>query len=204
MGCRPYPALRARCIGDHAATIYAELLGVRSSAGSLLGDRQSMRHADVVVTAGWLSALLAISATDLGDHAAALVWCSDTEQRGNDARHPELAGWAVLVRALIAYYQGRATRSAAMPPTGSTSRRPDGVHEARARRCAAAQCWATRLAWPSRRKATAAAGAPRPASPQPAPSPPARGRPAYTATSLLLVSRYQEAAEVTRRIIDGV
>jgi hypothetical protein len=68
-----------------STTIYAEMLGVRSFAGSLLGDRQSRRHVDVVVTAGWLYALLAISATDLGDHAAALVWCTDTERRGNDA-----------------------------------------------------------------------------------------------------------------------
>jgi hypothetical protein len=50
--------------------------------------------------------VLAISAADLGDHAAAVVWCTDTERRGRDAAYPELFGWAALTRSLITWYQG--------------------------------------------------------------------------------------------------
>jgi hypothetical protein len=49
-----------------------------------------------MVTTGWLSSLLAVSAADLGDHAAAIIWCTDTERRGQDAGYPELLGWAAL------------------------------------------------------------------------------------------------------------
>jgi len=104
-----------------STAVYDDLLSVRSFAGSLLGQHSQAsgrRHPDLVVTAGWLSSLLAISATDIGDRAAALVWCSDTERRGRDAGHPELLGWAALTRALIAYYQGQAHRSAALSRYG--------------------------------------------------------------------------------------
>ena len=138
--------------------------GVRSFAGSLLGDKESRRHADVVVTAGWLSALLAISATDLGDHPAALVWCTDTERRGNDAGHPELAGWAALTRALIAYYQGQAEQSASCAAQGQHVSAPGTVVHAKL----AAQEMRSRAMLgdtagiaEARRKATASAGAPR-------------------------------------------
>jgi len=191
-----------------SATVYDELLGVRSFAGSLLGDTQSRRHADVVVTAGWLSALLAISASDLGDHAAALVWCSDTERRGNDAGHPELAGWAALTRALIAYYQGQAGRSASHAAHGQHVTVPGTVVHAKL----AAQEMRSRAMLGdtagmagARRKAAAAAGALSPGfAATGAFSIPLEEDPPYTATSLLLVGRYQEAAEATRRIIDGV
>src|SRR6266567_1940585 len=78
-----------------SAAVYDDLLSVRSFAGSLLGRRAPpAQRPDLTVTAGWLSSLLSISAADIGDHAAALVWCADTERRGRDAGYPELQGWA--------------------------------------------------------------------------------------------------------------
>src|SRR6266568_2561236 len=89
-----------------SVAVYDEIVSARSFAGMLLDRGSRARRPDLAVTTGWLSSLLAISATDLGDHAAALVWCADTERRGREARYPELLGWAAFTRALIAYYRG--------------------------------------------------------------------------------------------------
>ena len=70
--------------------VYGELLSARSFAGTLLGQSAPRQRPDLTVTAGWLSSLLAISAADLGDHAAAVIWCTDTERRGRDASYPDL------------------------------------------------------------------------------------------------------------------
>jgi transcriptional regulator with XRE-family HTH domain len=103
-----------------SAAIYDELLSVRSAANSLLKQREGRagQGTDLIVTAGWLSSLLAISASDMGEHAAALVWCADTDRRGREGGHPELQGWATLTRALIAYYQGQPPRSMAIAAQG--------------------------------------------------------------------------------------
>lgn len=54
--------------------VYDELVSTRSFAGTLLDRRGRAQRSDLAVTAGWLSSLLAISAADLGDHPAAMVW----------------------------------------------------------------------------------------------------------------------------------
>ena len=74
-----------------SAAVYDEIVSARSFAGMLLGRGSPARRPELAVTTGWLSSLLAISATDLGDHAAALVWCADTERRGREARYPGAA-----------------------------------------------------------------------------------------------------------------
>jgi hypothetical protein len=191
-----------------SAAVYDELLSVRSFAGSLLGDAGSRRRSDLVVTAGWLSALLAVSATDMGDHAAALVWCSDTERHGRDAGHPELAGWAPLTRALIAYYQGQADRSAKLAERGQHSTQPGTVVYAKLAAQEMRSCAmlgdADGMA-DARRKAVAAIGALTPGfAVSGAFSIPLEEDPPYTATSLLLVGRYRDAAEATQRIIGTV
>ena len=101
-----------------SAAVYDELVSARSFAGTLLDRGGRARRPELAVTTGWLSSLLAISATDLGDHAAAVVWCADTERRGRDAGYPELLGWAALTRSLIAWYQGDPVRSAAAARRG--------------------------------------------------------------------------------------
>ncbi len=91
------------------------------------------RRPDLTVTAGWLSSLLAVSAADLGDHAAAVVWCARRRAPRHGTRGIlELAGWAALTRSLIAWYQGDPVRSAEAARLGQAGRRRDGrVRQAR-------------------------------------------------------------------------
>lgn len=188
--------------------VYDELLCVRSFAGTLLDRGRYARRSDLVVTTGWLSVLLAISATDLGDHATALVWCSDTERRGRDTGHPELEGWAALTRALNAYYQGQADRSAVLSRRGQQVTRPGTVPYAKLAaqemRSFAMMGDADGMASARRNAAAAIELLPSGAGAGGAFSIPLAQDPPYTATSLLLVHRYLEAAQATRQVINTV
>ncbi len=199
----------SRAVSVSAAfPVYDELLSVRSFAGTLLSREHGARHADVSVTAGWLSALLAIAATDLGDHAAALVWCADTERRGRDAGHPELAGWAALTKALIAYYQGRAHESAVHARRGQLVTRLGTAAYAKLAaqemRSLAMMGDADGMAAARRKAAAAIAQLPSSVATAGAFAVPLAADPPYTATSLLLVSKYEEAAKATQQVIDTV
>ena len=189
-----------------SAAVYGELLSARSFAGTLLGRSAPRQQPDLTVTAGWLSSLLAISAADLGDHAAAVIWCADTERRGRDASFPELLGWAALTRSLIAWYQGDPLASAAAARRGQSDGQPGSVAHARLAsqemRCQAMLGDAAGMAEARKRAAGAMAqlGPPTPAAS--VYSIPRAEDPPYTATSLLLAGRYAEAAQMTRRIIE--
>ena len=189
-----------------SAAVYGELLSARSFAGTLLGRSAPRHRPDLTVTAGWLSSLLAISAADLGDHAAAVIWCADTERRGRDASYPELLGWAALTRSLIAWYQGDPLASAAAARRGQADGQPGSVAHAKLAaqemRCRAMLGDAAGMADARRRAAAAMAqlGPPTPAAS--VYSVPQAEDPPYTATSLLLAGRYAEAAQMTRRIIE--
>ena len=189
-----------------SAAVYGELLSARSFAGTLLGQSPPRQRPDLTATAGWLSSLLAISAADLGDHAAAVVWCTDTERRGHDASYPELLGWAALTRSLIAWYQGDPLASAAAARRGQTAAQLGSVGHAKLAaqemRCRAMLGDAAGMAG-ARRRATAAMARLGPSAPVTSVySVPRAEDPPYTATSLLLAGRYAEAAGMTRRIID--
>jgi len=191
-----------------SAAVYDDLLGVRSFAGSLLGRGHAPpgQRPDLIVAAGWLSSLLSVSAADIGDHAAALVWCADTERRGRDAGFPELLGWAALTRALIAYYQGQPRQSAAVArrgqetaPLGTVARAKLAAQEMRS---LAMLGDAAGMA-EARRRAVVAVGKIAPGvATTGVYSIPRADDPPYTATSLLLVKRYQDAVETTRRLIE--
>lgn len=190
---------------DPSAAVYDELLSARSFAGTLLG-RHRPERSDLIVTTGWLSSLLAISASDLGDHASALVWCSDTERRARDAGYPELLGWAALTRALIAYYQGDAGQSAsaarrglAITPVGTAAYVKLAAQEMRS---LAMLGDADGMA-DARRRASAAAGVLTPSvAVSGVYSLPRAEDPPYTATSLLLTGHFRQAADMTRRLIE--
>jgi Helix-turn-helix domain len=189
-----------------SAAVYDELVAVRSFAGMLAACSPARRQPDLAVAAGWLSSLLAVSATDLGDHAAALVWCSDTERRAHDGGYPELAGWAALTRSLIAWYQGDPMRSAWAARKGQAEGGSGTAAYARLAaqemRCAAMLGDMAGMA-DARRRAADAMSALGPSVPTSgAYSIPQDGDPPYTATSLLLTGKYQEAAQITRRIIE--
>lgn len=188
-----------------SAAVYEELLSARSFAGTLRGRGGARRRPGLAVTTGWLSSLLAVSATDLGDHAAAMVWCADTERHSRDARYPELAGWAALTRALIAWYQGDPARSAAVACRGQAETTPGTVAYAKLAaqemRCAAMLGDTAGMTGARHRAALAIARAEASAPLSGIYSVPRAEDPPYTATSLLMARRYAEAAEMTRRII---
>jgi hypothetical protein len=189
-----------------SAAVYGDLLSARSFAGTLLGRSAPRQRSDLTVTNGWLSSLLAISAADLGDHAAAVVWCADTERRGRDAGYPELLGWAALTRSLIAWYQGDPVASAAAASRGHADGLPGSVAHvklaAQEMRCRAMLGDAAGMVGARLRAAAAMAqlGPPDPVTS--VYSVPRADNPPYTATSLLLAGRHAEAAEMTRQIID--
>lgn len=191
------------------AEVYDELLSVRSYAGNVIKNSGSAaQQTDVVLSAGWLSNLLAVAACDMGEHATARVWCSDAERRSHDARHPELAAWAVLTRAMIAFYQGQPRQSVSLAikgqriaPIGTVIHAKLATHEMRA---AAMISDASRVADARRYAATAIAALP--------PEAPVTGAfsinlaedPPYTGTSLLFVGEFSEAISATNRVIQQV
>jgi transcriptional regulator with XRE-family HTH domain len=188
-----------------SVAVHDELLSARSFAGTLLA-RARPEHPELVASAGWLSSLLAVSASDLGDHAEAVVWCADTERRGRQAGHPELLGWAALTRAVIAYYQGDAGQSAATARRGQADVRSGTVAclklAAQEMRSLAMLGDAEGMAAASRRADTAMEQLGPDAHGGGIYSVPRSDEPPYTATSLLLAGKYREAEQVTRRIIE--
>lgn len=187
-----------------SAAVYDELLSARAFAGNLLGSASPRLRPDLVVTTGWLSSLLAVSAADLGEHAAAVVWCADTERRGREAGYPELLGWAALTRSLIAWYQGDPSGSAAAARRGRADGQPRSVAHARLAaqemRCLAMLGDAAGMS-AARQQAAAVMAQLEPSTLGGVYSVPYDADPPYTATSLLLAGRHAEAAEMTRRIL---
>ncbi|MFI9552766.1 hypothetical protein [Nonomuraea endophytica] len=191
------------------AAVYDELLTVRSYANGLLTHAGHARpRTDLVVATGWLSHLLAVAACDMGEHAAARVWCSDAERRSVEARYPELAGWAALTKAMIAWYQGQPRQSATLSARGQSVAAQGTVVHAK---LASQEMRSAAMAGDidgmhrSRQRAVAAIAA----LPADVPTSGARSialsdDPPYTATSLLYVGRYQEAVTATNRVIETI
>jgi hypothetical protein len=157
---------------------------------------------------GWLSNLLAVAACDMGEQATARVWCSDAERRSEEARHPELAAWAIMTRALIAFYQGLPHQSVSLAawgqkvaPFGTVIHAKLAAHEMRA---AAMVGDASRVADARRYAACAIAALPPDASISGAFSINLAEDPPYTATSLLFVGEFGEAVSATNRVIKNI
>lgn len=191
------------------AHAYGELVAVRGYAGGAL-ERfgTTPRRTDLTLACGWLSGLLAVAAQDMGQHAAARLWCSDAERRSEEGRHPELAGWAIFTRAMVAHYQRLPRQSADLAARGQTIA-PMGtvVHAKLAAQEMRAAAMAKDIGTVTRaRKHAAAAIA---ALPSDAPTTgafsivPAEDPP-YTATSLLLAGHFREAVSATERVIQTV
>jgi transcriptional regulator with XRE-family HTH domain len=189
------------------AEIYGDLLNVRSYAGRLLDQPgvTARRRSDLIVAVGWLSNLLAVATSYMGDHESALVWCVDAERRSFESEHPDLAAWAALTRAMIAYYQGRTSRSIEfaiigqqVAPTGTAARAKLAAHEMRAR---AMLGDADGMTQAKHRAIEAMVGLPPDVSTTGAFSIAPSEDPPYTATSLLLLNCFQEAASTTRSVI---
>lgn len=186
---------------------HGELLQVRTFAGDLLQrpGMSSRRRSDLTVATGWLSNLLAVASSYLGDHKSALVWCVDAQRWSSLSGARELAGWASLTRAMIAYYQGRTSRSIEdavngqkTAPAGTAIRAKLIAHEMRARARAEDH---DGMVEAKRRAAEAIAKI--------STSVPATGvfsmalsaDPPYTATSLLHLGRFHDAALAAEAVI---
>ncbi|WP_223291076.1 helix-turn-helix domain-containing protein [Streptomyces avicenniae] len=189
--------------------VYDELVVVRSHVNEYLKDSRAMRLCkDMGLAAGWLSCLLAIAACDMGAHAASNLWCADAERRSRETGHPELAGWAMLTRSMIAYYQGRSGRSAALASQGQRSTSLGTIVHAKLAaqemRSAAMAGDAAGMDDSLRYAATAMRRIPSSSlgltgafSIASAEDPP------YTATSLMLLGRFSEAVSATDRVIQA-
>ena len=75
----------------------------RTSLGyvtDVLGKRVTLaQYRELLVVAGWLSALLACSCYDAGDHSAAETARRMTRQFGDHAGHGELIAWSFEIAA---------------------------------------------------------------------------------------------------------
>ncbi|WP_367137073.1 MULTISPECIES: helix-turn-helix domain-containing protein [Streptomyces] len=185
---------------------YDEIFAVRSYVSEILkGSRKVPQHKDISLHVGWLSCLLGIAACDAGDHAAAHIWCADAERRSQEARHPELAGWAVLTRSMIAFYQGQPRQSVLLASKGrDATAMGTSVHAKLAAQemRAAAMAGDVSHTEAARRYATKALVRLAPGSKEtgafsiaPAEEPP------YTATSLLLLGQFRESVSATNRVL---
>lgn len=194
----------------HPTSVYDELLGVRSYAGTLIDrvGRSVRNRSDLASVVGWLSCLLAVVTCDMGDHPAALLWCADAERRSQEAGHPEIAAWATHTRVMIAFYQGLARKAVALAergqhlaPGGSVVYAKLAAQEMRA--------WALLgnlegMEQARGRAAQAMAKLSSDAAVTGTFSIPLAEDPPYTATSLLLVNRFHDAASATERVIETV
>jgi hypothetical protein len=187
------------------ALVYHDLLAARSFARTILDTAGPPHRTRISVAAGWLSNLLAVVTSQLGDHAAASVWCADTERYGHDTRNPHLLAWAIHTRAVMAYYQGDARRSAETARRGQQFARSGTVPHAR---LAAQEMRSHAMLGNHRATVDARIRAERSLAALPprnvtgvfglAPS----EDPPYTATSLLLLGHHQEAVKATQRVLD--
>jgi hypothetical protein len=191
------------------AEVYDELLVVRSYATGLLDSAGAgPQHKDLALATGWLSALLAIAACDMGEHATSRVWCADAERRSQEVRHPQLAAWATLTRSMIAFYQGQPRQSMTLAAKGQRTA-PQGtvIHAKLASqemRAAAMVGDSLRMTKARRYAANAIAKLPSDAEATGAFSIALAEDPPYTATSLMLLGRFQEAVSATNRVIETV
>jgi transcriptional regulator with XRE-family HTH domain len=110
--CRDYPTVDPRILSDQAR----KHLGYVTD---LLGKRVTFtQHGELLVTAGWLSALLACTCYDAGDPGAAETARRMTRQFGEHAGHGELIAWSFEIAAWYALVEGRFARAAALCEAG--------------------------------------------------------------------------------------
>ena len=104
----------------------AEPTGVAASARrhlryvtGLIGKRATLtQHRDLLVIAGWLSAVIACASYDAGDTASAATATRMTRQFGETAEHAELTAWSFEIAAWFALTEGRFADAAALCDAG--------------------------------------------------------------------------------------
>ncbi|WP_416984459.1 hypothetical protein [Streptomyces sp. T028] len=188
------------------ADVYDELLVVREYASRFLDTvMPERRRREIELSVGWISCLLGIAACDMGAHAAAHIWCGDAGRRSQEVGHPEISGWAVLTKSLIAFYQGRPHQSVTLASQGQGLTSKGTVIHAKLAtqemRAAAMTGDSDRTEKARRYAAKEMAGLPDDVKIAGVFSISLGEDPPYTATSLMLLGRHAEAVSATRRVI---
>ncbi len=188
------------------AEVYDELLMVRSYTNRILGNSGTLRRRkDANLATGWLSWLLGIAACDMGAHAAAHLWCAEAERRSREAGEPELVGWSMLTRSMIAYYQGEPQHSVTFASQGQHATSMGTVIHAKLAaqemRAAAMAGDAEGMGKSWRYAAKAMTKLPSGIKMTGTFSIALAEDPPYTATSLMLLGRFEEAVSATNRVI---
>jgi transcriptional regulator with XRE-family HTH domain len=110
--CREYTVAEPRALASRAR----QNLGYVTN---LLGKRVTLaQHRELLVTAGWLTAVLACASYDAADSAAASTARKMTRQFGETANHSELAAWSFEIAAWFALTEGRFADAVALCDAG--------------------------------------------------------------------------------------
>ncbi|HEY2577214.1 MAG TPA: helix-turn-helix transcriptional regulator [Streptosporangiaceae bacterium] len=110
--CRDYPVMDAAELSARARE------HLRYTTG-LLDKRMTLgEHRELLVTAGWLSALLACTLYDAGNRAGAETARRMTRQFGDQAGHGELTAWSFEIAAWYALMEGQFPKVAALCEAG--------------------------------------------------------------------------------------
>jgi transcriptional regulator with XRE-family HTH domain len=109
---RDYPTVDPRVLSGQTRTHLGYVT-------DLLGKRVTLaQHRELLVTAGWLSALLACTCYDAGDPGAAETARRMTRQFGQHAEHGELIAWSFEIAAWYALVEGRFARAVTLCEAG--------------------------------------------------------------------------------------
>lgn len=110
--CRDYP-------GADAAALSARAGQHLRYVTRLLGGRVTLaQHRELLVIAGWLSALIACTCYDTGDAVAARTACRMTRQFGSQAAHAVLVAWSFEIAAWFALVEGGYPETVALSDVG--------------------------------------------------------------------------------------
>lgn len=110
--CREYTVAEPRALASRARQNLAYVT-------DLLGKRVTLaQHRELLVTAGWLTAVLACASYDAADSAAASTARKMTRQFGETANHSELVAWSFEIAAWFALTEGRFADAAALCDAG--------------------------------------------------------------------------------------
>lgn len=188
-------------------SIFSDLIQCRHYSSKLLqnGTLPPSKRAELTVNAGWLSNLLAVATSYMGDHGSAVIWCVDAERRGRESGNKEIAAWAAFTRAMIAYYQGDMNRTIEAASNGLQIAPRRSVVRARlsshAMRAHATQGNEESAISAKGEASKAIAELPASIAQDGVFSIALSEEPPYTATSLLLSGRFKEASAVTRKVL---
>jgi transcriptional regulator with XRE-family HTH domain len=110
--CRDYPGAEAAALSARAGQ------HLRYVTRLLAGRVTLAQHRELLVIAGWLSALIACTCYDTDDAVATRTACRMTRQFGSQAAHAVLVAWSFEIAAWFALVDGRYPETVALSETG--------------------------------------------------------------------------------------